>query len=134
MSERVGNERPAPRAPGMDRRRRKPDVWSRVLRFVALLVYPVLIMNLCIFLSVAGEKQQQEVVGKMGSVTVQSVSRWVNLHAFLPVMAAGLAVGGGGLILSRKRARRRNDYKFQNQMILTVLSVGGLFIYFLILG
>ena len=52
------------------------------------------------------------------------------LQAFLPIMLAGLAIGVLGLLLSRKRARRRSDYNYQTQLILIILSVGGLLIYF----
>jgi uncharacterized membrane protein HdeD (DUF308 family) len=131
---------------GQDRRQRKPDVWSRVMRGVALLVYPVLIVNLFIFATVAGEAQKRQVVNEasrkdwapvplstqntqMARLAMQNLCGWVNLYAFLPVMTVGLLIGIGGIILSRKRARRRYDYKFQNQLILVVLSVVGLVVY-----
>ncbi len=115
--------------PGVERRKRKPDVWSRVLRYLALLVYPVVILNLFIFMSVSGEQQKALMMGKIGPSAAEQVSTWVKIYAFLPIMAGGLVIGVTGLFLSRKRTRRRYDYKFQNQLILVVLSVVGLFIY-----
>ena len=133
MSETMENMSRTAGGGGVERRQRKPDVWSRVLRYVTLLVYPILIVNLLIFLSVAGEEQKQAIAGQMGATSIQRVSGWVSLHAFLPIMLAGLGVGLVGLFLSRKRARRRYDYKFQNQLILILLSVVGLFIYLVVL-
>lgn len=134
-------------APRLERRQRKPDAWSRVLRGLAFLVYPILIINLFIFAAIAGEAQKHEVVAQMrqpapgmapafaaqnaamARMAMQNFCGWINLYAFLPIMTAGLVVGIGGLFLSRKRARRRSDYKFQNQLILILLSVTGLVIY-----
>lgn len=152
MSEAVTIGKEMAYAPGMNRRQQKPDAWSRVLRGFALLVYPILIVNLFIFAAVANEAQKQQVVNavsRQDSATVppaaqnavaaqnaaaarlamQNLCGWVNLYAFLPVMTVGLLIGIGGWFLSRKRARRRYDYKFQNQMILIVLSVVGLVVY-----
>lgn len=130
MNEAVGNGKPAAYTPGTDRRQRKPDIWSRVLRYVALFVYPILILNLFIFAAIASEEQKAGMAQQKGWIAAQDVSSWVSLNAFLPIMVAGALIGIAGLILSRKRARRRYDYKFQNQLILVMLSVGGLFVYF----
>ena len=130
MNESIAATKPAPGyVPGGERRKRKPDVWSRVLRYLALLVYPVVILNLFIFMSVSGEQQKLLMMGKMAPSPAEQVSNWVKIYAFLPLMAGGLLIGVTGLFLSRKRTRRRYDYKFQNQLILVVLSVLGLFIY-----
>ena len=118
--------------PGVERRKRKPDVWSRVLRYLALLVYPVVIINLFIFMSVAGEQQKTSMMGKMDPTAAERVSSWVQLYAFTPIMVGGLLIGLTGLFLSRKRTRRRYDYKFQNQLILVSMSAVGLFIYLVI--
>ena len=134
MSEDVGNRNPTTYVPGMDRRHRKPDVWSRALRYLALLIYPILIINLFIFVAVAGQEQSRGMASQKGWVSAQSASSWVSLHAFLPVMVVGLLIGAVGLFLSRKRARRRYDYKFQNQLILILLSVVGLVVYLFIIG
>ena len=155
MNEDVETENQMAYTPGVERRQRKPDVWSRVLRGFTLLIYPVLIINLFIFATVANEAQKQQVVNQASQMrpvaeppamqdyhrrqdsaaarlAMQNLSGWVNLYAFLPVMIAGLLVGAVGLVLSRKRARRRYDYKFQNQLILIILSVVGLVIYLVI--
>ena len=118
--------------PGMDRRKRKPDVWSRVLRYLALLVYPIVIFNLFVFMTVAGEQQKATMMGKMGLTATERVSSWVQVYAFTPIMVGGLLIGLTGLFLSRKRTRRRYDYKFQNQLLLVVMSAIGLFIYLFI--
>jgi hypothetical protein len=132
MNEVVGNGKPAAYAPGMDRRQRKPDVWSRVLRYVTLFVYPILIINLFIFAAIASEEQKAGMAQQKGWIAAQDVSNWVSLNAFLPIMLAGALIGMVGLFLSRKRARRRYDYKFQNQLILIVLSAAGLVAYLLV--
>ena len=134
--EQIPVEQPQPKytPSGMpDRRQRKPDAWARALRVLTLLVYPILILNLLIFISVASTDQQLMEAKKMGATaTVQSVSGWMSVNAFLPVMIIGLVVALSGLLLSRKRARRHTDYNFQNQLILVILSAGGLIIYLLV--
>ena len=130
MNEPVAAAKPtAGYTPGMDRRKRKPDVWSRVLRYLALLVYPIVIFNLFVFMTVAGEQQKASMMDKMGLTATERVSSWVQVYAFTPIMVGGLLIGLTGLFLSRKRTRRRYDYKFQNQLLLVVMSAIGLFIY-----
>ena len=48
----------------------------------------------------------------------------------LPLLLAGVLIGVVGLVLSRKRARRRFDYNYQTQLLLVILSVGGLAVFF----
>jgi hypothetical protein len=147
MDSTAGLDKTTQPLPFVERRQRKPDLWSRALRGITLLVYPVLIINLFIFAMVAGEAQKQQVVNEniqqnsalapalamqnsaATQLAMQNLSGWVNLHAFLPVMIGGLLISFVGLFLSRKRARRRYDYKFQNQLILIILSVFGLVAY-----
>ncbi len=132
MNEAIGNGTPTAFTPGMDRRQRKPDIWSRVLRYVALLVYPILIINLLVLFAIANEEQKVAMAGQKGWIAAQNVSTWISLNAFIPIMVAGALISLAGLYLSRKRARRRYDYKFQNQLIVIVLSVAGLLIYLFI--
>ncbi|MDP2322711.1 MAG: hypothetical protein Q8N51_01615, partial [Gammaproteobacteria bacterium] len=92
MNEGVGTGKPTTYTPGMDRRHRKPDVWSRLLRYLALLVYPILIVNLLIFVAVVTEEQKVAMAGQKGWIAAQNVSIWVNLNAFLPIMVAGALI------------------------------------------
>ena len=43
-----------------------------------------------------------------------------------------MLIGAVGLALSRLRARRRSDYNYKTQLILVILSVGGLVAFFLL--
>jgi hypothetical protein len=115
-----------------ERRHRKPDVWSRVLRYTALLVYPLLAINLFTFMGVASEDQKVTAVQEMGETSVQQISSWVHFNAFLPVMLIGIVIAVMGLILDQRRSRRRTDYSRKNQMWLLVVSLAGLIVYFLI--
>lgn len=149
-------ERRSGRAPdGIERRRRKRDPLRILLSGLAYVVYPLLLANIFIFMAVAGEDRKAEVASEMsqtaeqtdGTVaqikqtvpdaapaTAQSVSSWVHLHAFLPIMVAGLGIGGAGIVLDRMRARRRTDSSLVTPLVLTMMSVVGLFIYFIVRG
>ena len=115
-----------------ERRQRKPDLWSRVLRYSAVLIYPLLAINLFTFMGVASEDQHVQAVQEMGSSSVQRVSSWVHFNAFLPIMGIGIAIAVTGLILDKHRSRRRTDYSRKNQLWLLIVSVTGLIVYFLI--
>ena len=126
---------PAPAArPFVERRQRKADPLARALRYLAVLIYPLLAINFFIFMGVASEDQKLAATAQNAPTAAQQVSSWVSLYAYLPIMVVGLVLGGVGLFLSRKRARRRYDYKVQNQLILVVLSVVGLILYFVYLA
>ena len=43
---------------------------------------------------------------------------------------SSVAFGIGGMALSKFRARRRSDYNYQTQLLLIILSVGGLLVFF----
>ena len=55
-----------------------------------------------------------------------------DLFTVLPLLLAGLLIGAAGLVLSRKRARRRWDYNCQTQLALVLLSAGGLAVFFIL--
>lgn len=123
-----------PYRPGMpDRRKRKPDLWALVFRWVTLLVYPLLIVFFFIFFGVASADHNQELAVKIGGGAVQpSSASNMRLYTLLPLLVAGALIGATGLVLSRLRARRRSDYNYQTQLILVILSVGGLIVFFLL--
>ena len=153
MSERMG-ERRSDRAPdGRDRRQRKPDPWRKVLTALAYVVYPLLLINVLIFMSVASEDQKASMSSKIGQKamatepavvqikqtatvapesTAQKVSGGVYLYAFMPLMITGVVIGLVGIVIDRKRARRRSDSSLLTPLVLIVLSVVGLFIYFVV--
>ena len=144
------------RAPdGIDRRRRKQDPLRIVLSCLAYVVYPLLLINGFIFMAIAGEEQKSSVAteisqrgAQIGGVTApiqpaaadsaqtatHKVGRWVQVYAFLPIMAAGVVLGGAGIVLDRMRARRRSDSSLMTPLVLTLLSVVGLFVYFIVRG
>ena len=130
----VGQTQQIPYRPGMpDRRQRKPDIWARIFRYVILLVYPVLVVFLFIFLGVASADRERNLSQQMfGQDSLAQVSSQTDLYTLLPLLTAGLLIGVVGLILSHKRGRRRTDYHFQSQLILVILSVGGLVVFFLL--
>ncbi|NCA81978.1 MAG: hypothetical protein EOM72_04460 [Opitutae bacterium] len=131
MEPAVGQSQPAAYKPGMpDRRRRKPDAWARVFRYLTVLVYPLLIIYFLVIVSLGDSLQRSKVTQNIDAVSTEAV-RSGGGHAILPIMVAGVAVGAIGLILSFKRARRRSDYNYQTQLFLTLLSAGGLVVYFL---
>ena len=130
----VGQTQQIPYRPGMpDRRQRKPDIWARIFRYVILLVYPVLVVFLFIFLGVASVDRDRSLSKEMfGPDAWAQVNSQVDLYTLLPLLTAGLLIGVVGLILSHKRGRRRTDYHYQSQLILVILSVGGLAVFFLL--
>ncbi len=126
---------PEPHRPGMtDRRQRKPDIWARVFRYLTVLVYPLLILYFLIFFGFASQDRDQELAQKLGLEQAAAASGGdrSDLFKVLPVLVAGGLIGGVGLVLNRKRARRRSDYNYHTQLGLTVMSVIGLVIFFLL--
>ena len=124
----------APYRPGMpDRRHHKPDLWAVMFRVITLLVYPLLIVFLFIFFGVASADHSRGIATQMGVPAPESLpGSHVDLYMLLPLLLAGILVGATGLVLSRKRARRRFDYNYQTQLLLVILSVGGLAIFFVL--
>lgn len=120
-----------------DRRQRKPDIWARVFRWVTLLVYPLLVVFLFIFFGEASADHSKELAMKIGGdqlapAVEMAGSGQGKLYAVLPLLLVGALVGAIGLVLGRKRARRRSDYNYQTQLILVILSVAGLVLFFLL--
>ncbi len=124
----------APYKKGMpDRRQNKPDIWAKIFRYVTLLVYPVLVICLFAFLSLADAQQRKHQLMQIDqSAATAEAAGGAGMHSLLPILAAGLAIGIAGLVLGRIRARRRSDYNFQTQLILVILSAGALLIYFIL--
>ncbi len=121
--------------PGMpDRRHRQPDIWARIFRYLTVLIYPLLIVFFFIFFGIASSDHSQAVAAQLvGPAAPEAASKNpVDWGVFLPILIAGALIGTTGLVLSRKRARRRSDYNYQTQCLLTILSVGGLAIFFLL--
>ena len=133
MDSSVGQSQPAPFKPGMpDRRQRKPDVWSRVFRYLTVLVYPLMIVYFLVFAALGDRIQRGEIDGTAEQAPAEVV-RGNGGYAILAIMVAGVAIGAIGLFLSFKRARRRSDYNYQTQLFLTLLSAAGLVVYYLLL-
>lgn len=132
MEPTVKTESPAPYGAGIpDRRQRKPDLWARVFRYLTVLVYPLLILYFIIFFGFASADRDQTLAARLGSEAIPETSRsQADLYTFLPVLLLGVLVGGVGLVLNRQRARRRSDYNYRTQLVLTILSVAGLAAFF----
>ena len=119
-----------PYRPGMpDRRKRKPDAWAVAFRWLSLLVYPVLIVCVFIFVAMADVQQRSAMAQQIG-LDPAAQSAGIGLKTLLPLLLVGLAIGIGGMALSKFRARRRSDYNYQTQLLLIILSVGGLLVFF----
>ena len=126
----AGQAQQVPYRPGMpDRRKRKPDAWAVAFRWLSLLVYPVLIVCVFTFVAVADLQQRSAMAQQMGQEPAAQ-SAGIGLKTLLPLLLAGLAIGIGGMVLSKFRARRRSDYNYQTQLLLVVLSVGGVLVFF----
>ena len=126
----AGQAQQVPYRPGMpDRRTRKPDAWAVAFRWLSLLVYPVLIVCVFTFVAVADLQQRSAMAQQMGQEPAAQ-SAGIGLKTLLPLLLAGLAIGIGGMVLSKFRARRRSDYNYQTQLLLIILSVGGLLVFF----
>ena len=126
----AGQAQQVPYRPGMpDRRKRKPDAWAVAFRWLSLLVYPVLIVCVFTFVAVADLQQRSAMAQQMGQEPAAQ-SAGIGLKTLLPLLLAGLAIGIGGMVLSKFRARRRSDYNYQTQLLLVVLSGGGLLVFF----
>ena len=81
----------------------------------------------------ASADHNQELAAKIGGEAVQASSASsLQLYTILPLLVAGMLIGAVGLALSRLRARRRSDYNYKTQLILVILSVGGLVAFFLL--
>ena len=132
MDQSDGHGQPVPNRPFVDRRQKKPDVWSRVFRYLAVLVYPLLLIYFFFFLELADSFEQSNVAKQIGK-TAAEVPQSLGLEAFLlPTLIAGAVIGATGLILSFKRARRQSDYNYRTQLFLVILSVVGLAVFYLI--
>ena len=119
-----------PYRPGMpDRRKRKPDAWAVAFRWLSLLVYPVLIVCVFIFVAMADVQQRSAMAQQIG-LDPAAQSAGIGLKSLLPLLLVGLTIGIGGMALSKFRARRRSDYNYQTQLLLIILSVGGLLVFF----
>lgn len=119
-----------PYRPGMpDRRKRKPDKWAVSFRWISLLVYPILIVCVFVVVALADVAQRNAVVEQMGR-EAEPAAAGIGLKTILPLLLVGLAIGVGGMVLSKFRARRRSDYNYQTQLLLIILSVGGLLVFF----
>lgn len=134
MEPTTGQPQQGPYRPGMpDRRKRKPDAWARIFRWLTLLVYPLLIVFFFIFFGVASADHSQELATRMGVEDIPASSaRHLHLYTLLPLLLAGLLIGAVGLLLGRLRARRRSDYNYRTQLILVIVSVVGLVAFFLL--
>ena len=52
---------------GVDRRQRRQDPWRKVLNWLAYVVYPLLILNVFLFMAVASEDQKGAMAARMDS-------------------------------------------------------------------
>lgn len=126
-------QQPEPSPTGrQDRRSRKPDLWARVFRYVTLLVYPLLLICVLISLALVNVEQRKSVLNQMDQTVATEEVASLDLSPLVPILLAGLVIGIVGLGLSRIRARRRSDYNFRTQLILILLSAGGLLFYYLL--
>ncbi len=119
---------------GEDRRQRSEDVWLRTLRIIARATYIILIINLFAFLAVSTQDYSSNVAGQVAGVApAPPPGREAYFNAFLPIMAVGLLVGVAGILIDRKRTRRRRDRSYKSQLACIIFSAIGVGIYFILL-
>ena len=127
----AGQAQQVPYKPGMpDRRQRKPDALAVAFRWLSLLVYPILVVCVFIFVAITSAQQRSAMAQQINHAAAEGPSAGVGLKTLLPLLLVGLAIGIGGMVLSKFRARRRSDYNYQTQLLLIILSVGGLLVFF----
>lgn len=116
--------------PGMpDRRKRTPDAWASAFRWISALIYPLLVICVFVFVAMTDSQKRAALAQQMG----QAPAEWgagIGLKTLLPLLLVGLAIGIGGMVLSKFRARRRSDYNHRTQLLLIVMSVIGLLAFF----
>ncbi|MGD9611638.1 MAG: hypothetical protein AB7V22_01905 [Kiritimatiellia bacterium] len=129
----AGQVQQVPYRPGMpDRRQRKPDAGAIAFRWLSLLVYPVLVVCVFIFVAMADLQQRSAMAQQIGRDAAEVQGSGIGLKTLLPLLLVGLVIGVGGMVLSKFRARRRSDYNYQTQLLLIILSVGGLLAFFVL--
>ena len=145
---RVGTATPPP----TDRRQRREDGWARALRYIVNVTYVLLAINVLIFLGLASAdynrrnkediaaaaQREREAQGvsipqqpiPVESTPAESAGRSDYFKVYLPILGVGLAIGVAGMLMHRKRTRRRSDRNYRGQLLCIVLSVVGLLLYF----
>lgn len=138
--------------PPENRRHRKEDGWARALRYLVNATYVLLLINLLIFVGIASAQYSQQNKAQIASAAEQGqdasaasivqnplpaeqappdpAARSDYFKVYFPVLGVGLAVGVAGMLIHRKRTRRRSDRNYRGQLLCIVLSVVGLLLYF----
>ena len=124
---------PIPYYPEEERRHTREDGWARALRYLVVATYVLMIINVFVFIGVAGEDYNRTVAEKVTvSTAAPSAGHTAYLHAYVPIMVAGLFVGAVGALIHRKRTRRRRDRHYGGQLLCVFVSVVGLALFFIL--
>lgn len=119
--------------PPEERRHTREDGWARALRYLVMATYVLMIINVFVFIGVAGEDYNRTVAEKVTvSAAAPSAGHAAYLHAYVPIMVAGLFVGAVGALIHRKRTRRRRDRHYGGQLLCVFVSIVGLALYFIL--
>lgn len=119
--------------PVEERRHTREDGWARALRYIVAATYVVMIINVFIFIGVAGEDYNRTVAERFtGPATTPSPGHERYLNSFVPIMSVGMIVGVVGALIHRKRTRRRRDRHYGGQLMCVFVSIIGLALYFIL--
>ena len=124
---------PVPNFAVEERRHTREDGWARALRYLVMATYVLMIINVFVFIGVAGEDYSRTVAEKVtGPAPAPGPGHAGYLRAYVPIMLAGLVVGRVGALIHRKRTRRRRDRHYGGQLMCVFVSIIGLALYFIL--
>ncbi len=114
--------------PGIDPdRRKKPDMWVKSLRWLAVVGW--LIMLVALFIISEAKPQTQNFFDKI--TTSQSTTTWnIELAGYIfYLMLIGLVMGAAGIVINVKRHRRKTDEYRISLILITLMSFIGILLY-----
>lgn len=119
--------------PFEERRQTREDGWARALRYIMMATYVLMIINVFIFIGVAGEDYNRTVAERFtGPSAASNPGHAGYLNSYVPIMSAGMFVGVIGALIHRKRTRRRRDRHYGGQLLCVFVSIVGLALYFVL--
>lgn len=114
--------------PGIDPdRRKKPDIWVKSLRWLAVVGW--LIMLVALFIISEAKPQTQNFFDKI--TTSQPTTTWnIELAGYIfYLMLIGLVMGTAGIVINVKRHRRKTDEYRISLILITLMSFIGILLY-----
>lgn len=108
-------------------RRKGPDIWLRMIQWIGLISWGLMLPLL--YLIDRAKPEFETLFDKMFDLQVRStwnldVYRWAVMLMFFLLILSGI-----GLVINKKRNRRREDYYRINLIIIFLLSTAGILYY-----